>query len=311
MSTAAAGPVAAIDCGTNSIRLLIAEPGEGGGLHELDRRMEIVRLGQGVDATGMFHPDALVRTFAATDAYAEAIRAVGVPAERIRFVATSASRDASNRDEFFAGIRDRLGVTPDVISGQEEAQLSFAGAVSGVDAGGETALVMDIGGGSTELILGRLGEMEQATSIDVGSVRLTERFLKTNPTPPEGRAEAEAFVDGLLDGCGLDVARAQIWIGVAGTMTTLAGVYLGLEAYDRSRVHRAVLSVAGLSGLLDQLASMTVEQIKAIPSMHPGRADVITGGALVASRVARRVTMNELIISESDMLDGIAMELLA
>jgi exopolyphosphatase / guanosine-5'-triphosphate,3'-diphosphate pyrophosphatase len=307
--------VAAIDCGTNSIRLLIAESDGAGGLRELDRRMEIVRLGQGVDATGQFHPDALQRTFAATDAYAEAVRAVGVPVERIRFVATSASRDASNRDEFFEGIRERLGVAPDVISGDVEARLSFAGALSGIDAHGHhhggSALVMDIGGGSTELILGHGADViEQATSIDVGSVRLTERFLKVNPTPPAARAEAEAYVDELLDECGIDFSRAGTWIGVAGTMTTLAGVYLGLEAYDRTKVHRAVLSVSGLTGLLEQLAEMTVPQIKAIPSMHPGRADVITGGALVASRVAQRVTVDDLIISESDILDGIALELL-
>jgi exopolyphosphatase / guanosine-5'-triphosphate,3'-diphosphate pyrophosphatase len=303
--------VAAIDCGTNSIRLLIAESDGAGGLRELDRRMEIVRLGQGVDATGQFHPDALQRTFAATDAYAEAVRAIGVPVERIRFVATSASRDASNRGEFFAGIRERLGVTPDVISGDVEARLSFAGALSGIDAQAGSALVMDIGGGSTELILGHGADViEQATSIDVGSVRLTERFLKLNPTPPAARAAAEAYVDELLDECGIDFGRAETWIGVAGTMTTLAGVYLGLEAYDRTKVHRAVLSVSGLTGLLEQLAEMTVPQIKAIPSMHPGRADVITGGALVASRVAQRVNVDDLIISESDILDGIALELL-
>ncbi len=307
--------VAAIDCGTNSIRLLVAERGDDGRPRELDRRMQIVRLGQGVDATGTFHPDALARTFAATDGYADVIRTFGVDADRVRFVATSAARDAGNRDEFFAGIRSRLGVAPDIISGEEEARLSFSGAVRGVDAGPGLALVMDIGGGSTELILGRDGVVEHAVSLDVGSVRLTERFLRTNPTPRPHRAEAEAYVDGLLDQMlterGIDLARAETWIGVAGTMTTLAGVYLGLASYDRSRVHGAVLAVAGLDGLLDQLAAMTVDQITAIPSMHPGRADVITGGALVASRVARRVSVSELVISESDILDGIAMELLA
>ena len=303
-------PVAAIDCGTNSIRLLIADAGPDGGLRELDRRMEIVRLGQGVDATGQFHPDALQRTFAATDSYAEAIRAAGVEVERIHFVATSASRDASNREEFFAGVHERLGVEPDIISGEVEAKLSFAGALSGVDADAGPSLVMDIGGGSTELILGHGRDViEQATSVDVGSVRISERFLKINPTPPEALADAEAYVDELLDACGVDLERATTWIGVAGTMTTLAGVYLGLETYDRTKVHRAVLSVGGLTGLLDQLAEMTVDEIKAIPSMHPGRADVITGGALVASRVAQRVSVDQLIISESDILDGIALEL--
>ncbi len=303
--------VAAIDCGTNSIRLLIAEAGPQGGVRELDRRMEIVRLGQGVDATGEFHPDALTRTFAATDQYAEAIRAAGVPAERTRFVATSASRDARNRDAFFDGVQQRLGVTPDIVSGEVEARLSFAGALSGVPGHEGSSLVMDIGGGSTELILGHGDDLiDQAISLDVGSVRITERFLKTNPTPPEARAAAEAYVDQLLDDSGVDLARATTWIGVAGTMTTLAGVFLGLDSYDRTKVHGAVLSVAGLTGLLDQLAAMTVAEIKSIPSMHPGRADVITGGALVASRVARRVSVEHLTISESDILDGIALELL-
>ena len=301
--------VAAIDCGTNSIRLLIAEPAAGGGLREIDRRMEIVRLGQGVDATGAFHPDALARTFAATDAYADAVSSAGVAVERTRFVATSAARDAQNSEEFFAGIRARLGVTPDVISGEEEARLSFSGAVSGVEAGAGPALVVDIGGGSTELILGRDGAVEQAVSLDVGSVRLTERFLHSNPTPPQARVEAEAYVDGLLDVCGVDLARAETFIGVAGTMTTLAGVHLQLDGYDRSRVHGAVLPVAAIGTLLDRLAGSSVDQIKAIPSMHPGRADVITAGALVASRIARRVTVSELVISESDILDGIAMGL--
>ena len=170
---------------------------------------------------------------------------------------------------------------------------------------------MDIGGGSTELILGHGADtIEQATSVDVGSVRITERFLKVNPTPPQARAAAETYVDELLDGCGVDFGRARTWIGVAGTMTTLAGVFLGLDVYDRAKVHQAVLPVSGLTGLLGQLAEMTVDEIKAIPSMHPGRADVITGGALVASRVAQRVSVDQLIISESDILDGIALELI-
>ena len=171
-----------MDCGTNSIRLLIAEAAPGGGLVERLRRTEIVRLGQGVDATGEFHPDALARTFAAAESYAEMIRQAGVSVGDIHFVATSATRDARNREAFFAGIRQRLGVTPDVISGDREAELSFTGALSRVRPDGEPVLVMDIGGGSTELIVGSAaGEMSFAVSLDIGSVRITERFLKTGP----------------------------------------------------------------------------------------------------------------------------------
>jgi exopolyphosphatase / guanosine-5'-triphosphate,3'-diphosphate pyrophosphatase len=303
--------VAAVDCGTNTIRLLIAELGPAGTLEELDRRSTIVRLGQGVDATGEFHPDALQRTFEATDEYAEAISAAGIAAEQTRFVATSASRDARNREEFFAGIEQRLGVSPDIISGDVEARLSFAGALSGVERPDGATLVMDIGGGSTELILGHGTEsIDQAISIDIGSVRLTERFLKTNPTPPPARAEAETYVDGLLDDAAIAWEKATTWIGVAGTMTTLAGVFLGLESYDRAAVHGSRLPVTGLRAVLDQLAQLTVEQIKAIPTMPAGRADVITGGTLIADRVARRVPIDHLIVSESDILDGIALDLL-
>jgi exopolyphosphatase / guanosine-5'-triphosphate,3'-diphosphate pyrophosphatase len=303
--------VAAVDCGTNSIRLLIAEAEADGGLVELDRRTEIVRLGQGVDATGEFHPDALERTFAATDAYAALIRDAGVPSSRIRFVATSASRDARNREVFFAGIRDRLGVTPEVITGDTEAQLSFAGALSRVQPPAEPVLVMDIGGGSTELIVGSgAGVVQSAVSLDIGSVRLTERFLRTNPPAPEAVAEAAAYVDGLLDGTDVDFPAIGTWIGVAGTATTLAGVHLQLERYDRERVHGAVIPVTDLHALFDRLASSTVAEIRALPSMHPGRADVVTAGTLIAVRIADRLHVSGLLVSESDILDGTALELL-
>ena len=183
--------VAAIDCGTNSIRLLIAEPDGSGGLKDLERRLEIVRLGQGVDASGEFHPDALERTFAAVDQYAELIKKADVEVENVHFVATSATRDVRNRDSFFAGIKERLGVLPDVISGETEARLSFNGALSRVTPDGEPVLVMDIGGGSTELITGSAaGEMQSAISLDVGSVRVTERFLKQNPVADDDLARA-------------------------------------------------------------------------------------------------------------------------
>ncbi|MFL6028395.1 MAG: exopolyphosphatase [Friedmanniella sp.] len=302
--------VAAVDCGTNSIRLLIAEAGTDGSLVDLDRRTEIVRLGQGVDATGEFHPDALTRTFAATDAYAALIRDAGIPSSRVRFVATSASRDARNREIFFAGIHDRLGVTPEVITGDTEAELSFSGALSRVRPPAEPVLVIDIGGGSTELIVGAGGAVQSAVSLDIGSVRLTERFLKTSPPSAEAVAEAAAYVDGLLDGTDVDFAAIGTWIGVAGTATTLAGVHLQLEQYDRERVHGTLIPVPALHALFDRLVTSTVAQIRALPSMHPGRADVVTAGTLIAVRIADRLDVPGWLVSESDILDGIALELL-
>ncbi|HEY6810527.1 MAG TPA: Ppx/GppA phosphatase family protein [Propionibacteriaceae bacterium] len=303
--------VAAIDCGTNSIRLLIAEPNGSGGLRELDRRLEIVRLGQGVDANGEFHPDALQRTFAVVDQYAELIKKAEVPVPNVHFVATSAARDARNRDSFFAGIKQRLGVLPDVVSGPTEAHLSFLGALSRVTPEGQPVLVMDIGGGSTELITGSAaGEIYRAISLDVGSVRVTERFLKQNPVADDDLARATEYVDDLLAGSGVEFASIGTWIGVGGTATTLAGVHLELEHYDREQVHGAVIPLPAVQALLHRLAKMTVEEIKALPSMHPGRADVITGGALVEARTAARLNVAELIISESDILDGIALQLI-
>ena len=303
--------VAAIDCGTNSIRLLIAEPDGSGGLKDLERRIEIVRLGQGVDFSGEFRPDAVERTFAVVDQYAELIKKADVPAEMVHFVATSAARDVKNRDSFFAGIKQRLGVLPDVISGEAEARLSFNGALSRVTPDAEPVLVMDIGGGSTELITGSAaGQMNDAISIDVGSVRVTERFLKQNPVADDDLARAAEYVDDLLAGSGVDFASVGVWIGVAGTATTLAGVYLELEEYDRERVHGASIPLPAIAELLHRLAGLTVEEIRALPSMHPGRADVITGGALVESRIAALLNVENLIVSESDILDGIALQLI-
>jgi exopolyphosphatase/guanosine-5'-triphosphate,3'-diphosphate pyrophosphatase len=303
--------VAAIDCGTNSIRLLIAEPAGLDGLKDLQRRLEIVRLGQGVDASGEFHPDALQRTFAAVDEYAKLIKKADVPVERIHFVATSATRDVKNRETFFAGIKQRLGVLPDVISGEAEARLSFVGALSRVRPEAEPVLVLDIGGGSTELITGGSnGDMRGAISLDIGSVRVTERFLKHNPVAADDLERAIRYVDGLLADSGVDFGSIGSWIGVAGTATTLAGLYLELERYDPERVHGSRIPLPAIAELLHRLAAMTVKEIRALPSMHPGRADVITGGALVESRIAARLNVDNLIVSESDILDGIALELL-
>ncbi len=229
--------VAAIDCGTNSIRLLIAEQDPTGRLVDLDRRLEIVRLGQGVDATGHFHPDALARTLAAVDSYGQLIEAAGVSAERIHFVATSAARDARNHAEFFGGVEQRLGVVPDVISGELEGQLSFTGALSRVRPTAGPVLVMDIGGGSTEFVFGAT-EAEGLVSVDVGCVRLTERYLESDPPAPEELHAAISVTESYLE----DVERelpairgARCIVGVAGTVTTVAAVELGL-ADDEQRV---------------------------------------------------------------------------
>jgi exopolyphosphatase/guanosine-5'-triphosphate,3'-diphosphate pyrophosphatase len=208
--------VAVIDCGTNTIRLLVADPGPGMSLSEVDRRLELVRLGQGVDATRRFHPDALARTFAAVDTYAARIRELGVG--QVRFLATSAARDVSNRDEFFDGVRDRLGVDVDVISGDEEARLSFLGALSGGPVAVGPVLVMDVGGGSTELILGDLdGTVRVACSLDMGSVRIRERFLAGDPPTAAEVGAARAFVDQLLDSSGIPLAKAATWMTVRET----------------------------------------------------------------------------------------------
>jgi exopolyphosphatase / guanosine-5'-triphosphate,3'-diphosphate pyrophosphatase len=245
------------------------------------------------------------------DEYAELIKKADVRVANVHFVATSAARDARNRDSFFAGIKQRLGVLPDVISGATEAHLSFVGALSRIDPEGEPVLVMDIGGGSTELITGSAaGEMYSAISLDIGSVRVTERFLKQNPVAADDLALATEYVDDLLADSGVDFASIGTWIGVAGTATTLAGVYLELEHYDREQVHGAVIPLPALQELLHRLAQMTVEEIRALPSMHPGRADVITGGALIEARIAARLNGGDLIVSESDILDGIALRLI-
>jgi exopolyphosphatase/guanosine-5'-triphosphate,3'-diphosphate pyrophosphatase len=216
-----------------------------------------------------------------------------------------------NRETFFAGIKERLGVLPDVISGETEARLSFLGVLSRVKPQGEPVLVMDIGGGSTELITGSAnGDMHNAISLDIGSVRITERFLKQNPAADDDLERATAYIDDLLAGSAVDFSSIGTWIGVAGTATTLAGVYLELERYDPERVHGSRIPVPAIDELLHRLAGMTVDEIRALPSMHPGRADVITGGALVESRIGARLSVSDLIVSESDILDGIALELL-
>jgi exopolyphosphatase/guanosine-5'-triphosphate,3'-diphosphate pyrophosphatase len=302
--------VAAVDCGTNSLRLLIARHGSESTLVEVDRQVELVRLGQGVGESGRFHPDALARTLAVVDRYAVCIDAAGVATKDIAFVATSATRQVANREQLFEGVQARLGVTPDVISGQREAELSFVGALRAIRPGADPVLVTDIGGGSTELIVGsRAGQIDSAASLEIGSVRLTERFLAHSPATDAEVAAATAYADTVLDGVRSDLATLRTWIGVGGTFTTLGALAYG-TGEDPHRVHGARLSTGGLWRLYDRLRDLSGAQIRRIPGMHPGRADVITGGALIAARLARRLPVEELSVSLADILDGVAWELL-
>ncbi|WP_175488444.1 MULTISPECIES: Ppx/GppA phosphatase family protein [Streptomyces] len=311
--------VAAVDCGTNSIRLLVADvavsaDGTPGGLTELDRRMEIVRLGQGVDRTGRLAPEALERTFAACRRYAEVLTEFGVPPERTRFVATSASRDAENRDEFVRGVLDILGVEPEVITGDQEADLSFTGATEGLAPGTfpPPYLVVDIGGGSTEFVLGT-EHVEAARSVDVGCVRLTERHLapggaRTEIPTAEQIAAIRADVHAALDEVARTVPldRPHTLVGLAGTVTTLGGIALELDAYDSARIHHSRLPLAQVRELTARLLSATHDERAAIPVMHPGRVDVISAGALVLLTLMERIGAQEVVVSEHDILDGIA-----
>lgn len=301
--------VAAVDCGTNSIRLLVLERDAEGRTVELDRRLELVRLGQGVDATGEFHPDALERTFAATDRFAAVMRELGV--ERVRFVATSAARDARNRELFFEGIKSRVGVLPEVISGDEEARLSFAGALAGVEPSVGPVLVVDCGGGSTELVQGGTdAQVQHATSLDIGSVRLRERFLHDDPPTPEQVAAARAHVDSLLDASGIDFDAVRSFIGVAGTATSLSAITQGLREYQRDLVHRSQLTREQLSSAADWLLTTPWRQVEAETCLPAKRAEVSCGGALIVASVAQRV-QPAMVVSESDILDALAIGLLA
>ncbi len=302
--------VAAIDCGTNSIRLLVADIDvDAGTLRDIDRRMEIVRLGQGVDRTGRFAPDALERTMDACRRYADAVRATG--AERVRFVATSASRDVSNRDEFEAGVRSALGVEPEVVTGDEEAALSFAGATREL-AGSVPVpvLVVDIGGGSTEFVLGSEA-VRAARSVDIGCVRMTERHLHSDPpTASEvaaARADIEAAISLAQEAVPLEMARTLV--GLAGSVTTLAAMALDLPSYQPERIHHARVTAVDVRLMSERLLAMNHAARAALPFMHPGRVDVIGAGALVLAAILDRVPVTEVVVSEHDILDGIAWSL--
>jgi exopolyphosphatase/guanosine-5'-triphosphate,3'-diphosphate pyrophosphatase len=304
--------VAAIDCGTNSIRLLVADVDldlDRSTLTDVDRRMEVVRLGQGVDRTGRLAQEALLRTFAACDTYAEVIRRTG--AEQVRFVATSATRDVQNRDEFVAGVRERFGVEPEVVSGETEAALSFTGATREL-AGSELPhpfLVVDIGGGSTELVLGDPAALPRAArSVDVGCVRMTERHLHDDPPTADQVAAARADIAAAirLAGDSVPLAEARTLVGLAGSVTTVAAMALDLPAYLPDRIHHARVPAADVRRVTDRLLVMTRDERAALPFMHPGRVDVIGAGALVLAVVLERVPVDEVLISEHDILDGIA-----
>ena len=303
--------VAAIDCGTNSIRLLIADV-EGGKLTEIVRQMIIVRLGEGVDKTGEFSSAALERTFAAADQYAKLI-AEHKP-QRVKFVATSASRDVSNRDVFVAGIKSRLGIEPTVISGDEEARLSFLGATADLvnenNPPEAPYLVVDIGGGSTEFVLGTT-HPEQALSTNVGCVRMTERHLTGDPATPEQIAHATKDIDQAIDDAAkvVDLTKAKSLIGLAGSVTTVAAISLGLTAYKADVIHGSRISADEVHRIATELLAMTRSQRSEIGSMHPGRIDVIGGGALVLDRIMQKTGITEVVVSERDILDGIARDL--
>ena len=300
--------MAAIDCGTNSVRLLVADV-DGDRMTDVVRRMEIVRLGEGVDRTGRLAPAALERTGAALRSYAADIERTG--AERVRLVATSATRDAANRGEFAADVRTILGVDPEVVTGEEEAALSFQGATRDLGEGFLAPyLVVDIGGGSTEFVLGE-AEVAAARSVDIGCVRLTERHLTADPPTAESVSAAVADIDAALDSVrtAVDLHSARTLIGLAGSVTTVAAIALGLPAYDPARIHHARIAATAVGAVTDRLLAMTHDERAALPVMHPGRVDVIAAGALVLRTVMDRLDFEEVVASEADILDGIAWSL--
>ncbi len=307
--------VAAFDCGTNSLRLLVAEGDSSGGAPvDLVRRMEIVRLGQGVDRTGRLDPEAIARTLAVAAEYATVCAELGV--ERTRFVATSATRDAENADEFVGGVQGLLGVVPEVITGDQEAQLSFTGATAGLaEHHAAPFCVVDLGGGSTELVIGGR-QYEAAWSMDVGCVRMTERHLVDDPPTDAQIDAAAADVDAAIDVAGRTVALARTGtlVGVAGSITTITAHALSLPKYDAEKIHGAELPVEQVLEACDSLLRMPRAERAALGFMHPGRVDVIGAGALVWARVVRRVAaesgVTSVVTSEHDILDGIALSLL-
>jgi exopolyphosphatase/guanosine-5'-triphosphate,3'-diphosphate pyrophosphatase len=299
--------VAAIDCGTNSIRLLIADI-DGSNFREVVRDMEIVRLGQGVDQTGQFHPDAIARTLAAVDKFAAEIAKRGV--EKIRFCATSATRDATNRHLFVDGVRQRLGIELEVISGDEEAALSFAGAIKDLAPSNGPFLVVDIGGGSTEFVFGT-STVEAARSVNIGCVRMTERHFDSDPVTTAQIELARTDIQAAIAQAAaiVPITKAKTLVAVAGTATTVAAAALNLPEYDRYAIHLSRVSAQQTHDAATMFATKTREQRLSLGYMHPGRVDVIAAGSLVLSEIMKATGAAEFVASESDILDGMAFSL--
>ena len=298
--------VAAIDCGTNSVRLLVTD-----GERQYDRSMRITRLGQGVDATGRLDPAAIDRTIDVLREYRTVIDRLG--AERIRMAATSASRDAANRDEFFSAARDVLGVEPELLSGLEEGRLSFRGATADLDRSRGPFLVCDIGGGSTEFVWGT-DDAEHVVSIDVGCVRMTEAWLHHDPPAAEELSQALSVIDVHLDDVLREIpfaAEAATFVGLAGTVTNVAAVEIGLPEWSREAIHHFVLTRAAVEDVFRTLATESIADRKHNPGLEPQRADVIVGGLCVLVSIMRRFGFADCLVSENDILDGLAQSLLA
>ena len=304
--------VAAVDCGTNSIRLLIADVSRDE-LIDVHRELRIVRLGQGVDGSGRLAPEAIARTGSALQDYADLVRHHG--ADAVRMVATSATRDAANRDEFVAMVMNVLGVPPEVITGEDEAALSFMGAVHSLPDVSGRVVVADIGGGSTELIAGPADGSAplQAHSMDVGCVRMTERHLRADPPSAEQIASTVSDIRVALDRAARDVSLHEpaALIGVAGTVTTVAALAMGLDRYDPGRIHGATVEAAAVDAITTMLLAMTHDERAVLPVMHTGRIDVIAGGALILRTLMETMGASEVVASEHDILDGLALRLAA
>jgi exopolyphosphatase/guanosine-5'-triphosphate,3'-diphosphate pyrophosphatase len=300
--------LAALDVGTNSTRLLVADVADGAIVAEHAREMTITRLGKGVDRNGRFDPAALARTLEVLAGYADTCRRLGV--ERRRLVATSATRDAADRTVFLGGVRDLLGVEAEVLTGRAEAAAAYRGATAGLD-GDDPTLVVDIGGGSTELIYGQGTTSRAMISLDIGCVRLFERHLRTDPPAASEVAALREDMAAHLARVGeaLDPAAARRVVGVAGTVTTVTAIALGLESYDPRRIHRATVDAAGIAATAERLAAMTVAERAAMPVMAKGREDVIAAGALLLDELVRRFHIRQVIASEADILDGVLLGL--
>lgn len=296
--------VAAIDCGTNSIRLLIADIADGK-FREVYRNMQIVRLGQGVDQNKAFHPDAIDRTLKAVADFSTEIARRGV--SKIRFCATSATRDAANRDLFIDGVNSLLGIKPEVISGEEEAALSFFGATKELNQSGAPYLVIDIGGGSTEFVFGT-ERVDFAKSQNIGCVRMSERHFSFLPPSANEIANAQRDIDEAISEAAklVPISEAQTLIAVAGTATTVAAAALGLNEYDRYSIHLSRVTAEKTHEVAQRFLHMNRQEIAALPYMHEGRVDVIAAGSLVLSRIMELSGAKEFVASESDILDGMA-----